>query len=96
MALAPAQFNLLLRRYPQGDGTELDHIRSIITEGVVKAPNLKKGGVILASGQQYASLVLGQDMTVGYNGPAGDALDFFVTETLALLIRAPESICVLK
>ena len=96
MALAPAQYNLLYRRYPQGDGTELDHIRSIVTEGVVKAPGLKKGGILLASGQQYASLVLGQDMTVGYNGPVGDALDFFVTESLALLIRAPEAICVLK
>ena len=96
MALAPSQYNLLLRRYPQGDGTELDHIRSIVTEGVVKAPNLKKGGVLLASGQQYASLAIGQDMAVGYNGPAGDALEFFITETLALLIRAPEAICVLK
>ena len=50
----------------------------------------------MASGQQYASLAIGQDMTVGYNEPAGDALDFFITETLALLIRAPEAICVLK
>ena len=96
MALAPAQFNLLLRRYPQGDGTELDHIRTIVTEGVVKAPGLKKGGVLLASGQQYVSLVIGQDMTVGYNGPVEDSLDFFILETLALLIRAPEAICVLK
>jgi len=96
MALAPAQYNLLLRRYPQGDGTELDHLRTIVTEGVIKAPGLKKGGVLLASGQQYASLVIGQDMAVGYNGPAGDALDFFITESLALLIRTPEAICVLK
>jgi uncharacterized linocin/CFP29 family protein len=96
MALSPAQFNLLLRRYPQGDGTELDHIRTIVSEGIVKAPAIKKGGVIMASGQQYASLALGQDMTVGYNGPIGDGLDFFIMETLALLIRAPEAICVLK
>ena len=31
MALAPAQYNLLLRRYPQGDGTELDHVRRSCT-----------------------------------------------------------------
>ncbi len=53
MALAPAQYNLLLRRYPQGDGTELDHIRTILSGDVVKAPVLKKGGVLLASGRQY-------------------------------------------
>jgi uncharacterized linocin/CFP29 family protein len=96
MALAPALYNLLLRRYPQGDGTELDHIRSIVSDGVVKAPVLKKGGVILASGRQFMTIVVGQDMTVGYNGPAGDSLDFYVIASLALLIRAPEAICVLK
>ncbi len=96
MALAPSLFNLLLRRYPQGDGTELDHIRTIVSEGVVKAPLLKKGGVLLASGRQFCSLCIGQDMAVGYNGPAGDTLEFYVVESLALLIRAPEAICVLK
>ena len=96
MALAPSLYNLLFRRYPQGDGTELDHIRSIVSDGVVKAPVLKKGGVILASGRQYMTIVVGQDMTVGYNGPVGDSLDFYVIASLALLIRAPEAICVLK
>jgi uncharacterized linocin/CFP29 family protein len=95
MALAPAQYNLLLRRYPQGDGTELDHIRTILAGDVIKAPVLKKGGVLIASGRQYCSLVIGQDMSVGYNGPSGDALEFSVSESLALLIRAPEAICVL-
>ena len=96
MALAPSLYNLLLRRYPQGDGTELDHIRNIVTDGVVKAPVLKKGGVLLASGRQYATIVVGQDMTIAFNGPVGDGLDFYVIESLALLIRAPEAICVLK
>jgi len=96
MALAPSLYNLLLRRYPQGDGTELDHIRTIVTEGVVKAPAIKKGGVLLASGRQYCSLVIGQDMSLGYNGPSGDNLEFYIAETLSLLIRVPEAICVLK
>ncbi|MGA2120957.1 MAG: family 1 encapsulin nanocompartment shell protein [Methanoregula sp.] len=95
MGLAPAQYNLLLRRYPQGDGTELDHIRTIIGGDVIKAPVLKKGGVLLASGRQFCSLVIGQDMSIGYNGPAGDALEFSISESLALLIRVPEAICVL-
>ncbi|MGA2918720.1 family 1 encapsulin nanocompartment shell protein [Methanoregula sp.] len=95
MGLAPAQYNLLLRRYPQGDGTELDHVRTILGGDVVKAPVLKKGGVLLASGRQYCSIVIGQDMSIGYNGPAGDSLEFSISESLALLIRAPEAICVL-
>ncbi len=96
MALAPAEYNLLLRRYPQGDGTELDHIRTIVTEGVVKAPGLKKGGVLLASGSYFTSLVIGQDMTIGYIGPEGNNMLFHVIESLALLVKVPASICVLK
>ena len=96
MALAPSLYNLLLRRYPQGDGTELDHIQRIVTDGVVKAPVLKKGGVLLASGRQYATIVVGQDMTIAFNGPVDNGLDFYVIESLALLIHAPEAICVLK
>ena len=96
LALAPAEYNLLLRRYPQGEGTELDHIRSFITEGVVKAPALKKGGVLLASGNQYTSLAIGQDMAIGYIGPEGNDLIFHVIESLALVIKVPASICVLK
>ena len=96
MALAPAQYNLLLRRHPQGDGTELDHCRTILAGDVIKATVLKKGGVVLASGRQYSSLVMGQDMSIGYNGPCEDSFEFSISESLALLIRAPESICVLK
>jgi uncharacterized linocin/CFP29 family protein len=96
MALAPSLYNLLLRRYPQGDGTELDHIRTIVPEGIVKAPVLKKGGVLLASGRQFCSLGIGQDMAVGYNGPVGDTLEFYVMESLALLIHVPEAVCILK
>jgi len=95
LGLAPSRYNLLMRRYPQGDGTELDHIRSIIGGDVVKAPALKSGGVLLASGKQYCSIVIGQDMSIGFVGPAGDAYEFSISESLALFIRAPEAICVL-
>lgn len=96
LALAPSRYNLLFRRYLQGQSTELEHIRAIVTDGVYKAPALKSGGVLLASGRRYASIVLGQDMTVGFIGPIGDSLEFSITESLALLVREPSSICVLK
>jgi len=96
MALAPSLYNLLLRRYPQGDGTELDHIRSIIAGDVIKAASIKKGGILLASGRQYCSLVVGQDMSIGYNGPSGDHLEFCISESLALRIRYPAAICMLR
>lgn len=96
LALSPARFNLLYRRYLQGIGTELEHIRTIVTDGVFKAPVMKSGGVLLATGKKYASLPLGQDMAAGFVGPMGDSFEFSVSESLALLIREPASICVLK
>ncbi|MDD1719164.1 MAG: bacteriocin family protein [Methanoregulaceae archaeon] len=95
LALSPARYNLLLRRYPQG-GTELEHLHYMATSGIVKSPVLEGGGVLIASGKQYASIAIGQDMAVGFTGPAGENLEFTVSESLAPLIREPAAICVLE
>lgn len=96
LALAPAQYNLLLRRYPQGEGTELEHVEEIVGGGIVKAPALKKGGVLLAADPGVGSIVLGQDMKIGFSGPTEESLNFYVSESIALLINIPQAICVLK
>jgi uncharacterized linocin/CFP29 family protein len=96
MGLAPARYNLLFRRYPQGEGTELDHMKSIVTGGIFKVPVLGDGGVLLASGKQYAEIVLGQDMSVGFIGPAGENLEFSISESLVPVIHTPGAVCVLK
>ncbi|MDD1669516.1 MAG: bacteriocin family protein [Methanomicrobiales archaeon] len=96
LGLAPARYNLLLRRYPQGEGTELDHLRAIAGAGIIKVPALGDGGVLLASGRQYAEIVLGQDMSVGFIGPAGENLEFSISESLVPVIHTPGAVCVLK
>jgi uncharacterized linocin/CFP29 family protein len=96
LALAPARYNLLLRRYPTGNATELEHVQTAVTEGVFKAPGLESGGILLASGRQYATIILGQDMTVGFVGPVGERLEFTVSESLTPYIKQPKAICLLK
>jgi uncharacterized linocin/CFP29 family protein len=96
LALTPARYNLLLRLYPRGPYTELEHVQTMVTDGVFKAPILKTGGVLLASGRQFASIVLGQDMAIGFIGPVEGKLEFAISESLAPLIRQPQAICVLK
>jgi uncharacterized linocin/CFP29 family protein len=96
LALAPARYNLLFRLYSRGNQSEIEHLRTMVTEGVVKAPVLESGGVLLASGRQYASIVLGQDMQIGFIGPAGREIEFAISESLALHIRQAGAICVLK
>ena len=96
LALSPSRYNLLFRRYPRGNFSEMEHVKTMVTEGVFKAPILEGGGVLLASGRQFASIVLGQDMTIGFIGPSGEEIEFSISESLAPLIRQPQAICVLK
>ncbi len=96
LALAPDRYNLLFRRYPQGPSTELGHLRTLVTEGIVKAPAIQSGGVLLASGRQFASIVLGQDLLTGFVGPSGGDYEFTVSESLALRLLQPAAVCVLK
>lgn len=96
LALAPARYNRLFRRYERGNQTEIEHVQALVTEGVFKAPGLEDGGVLLATGRQYASIVMAQDMTVGFIGPEGDRVAFTVSESLVPRIRRPQAICVLE
>ncbi len=96
LALAPARYNHLFRRYERGNVSEMEHVKTMVTDGVHKAPVLNDGGVLLATGRQYASIVMGQDMTVGFIGPEGDRIAFTVSESLVARIRRPDAICVLE
>lgn len=96
LALSAPRYNTLFRRYPQGQMTELAHVRQIVTDGVVKAAPLDEGGILVASGRQFASVVLGQDLAVGFVGPDGTDYEFTISETLALRLPIPEAVCVLK
>jgi len=96
LALAPARYNLLLRLYTRGNKSEMEHVRTMATQGVFKAPVLKGGGVLLSTGRQYASIALGQDMSIAFIGPAGNEIEFMILESLALYVRRPQAICILK
>ena len=96
LALPPARYNLLFRLYPRGKQSELEHVQTIVSEGVFKAPILESGGVLLAANVRCASIVLGQDMSIGYTGPAGDRQEFSISESLTVRIRQPGAICVLE
>jgi uncharacterized linocin/CFP29 family protein len=96
LALTPDRYNLLLRRYRQGNMTELQHIASIVTDGVVKAPAIASGGVLLASGREFASIALGQDLKTGFIGPDGRDFEFSISESLALRLLQPAAVCVLR
>jgi len=95
LALSPSRYDTLYRRHPIGAFSELEQIQTIATEGVFKAPVLEKGGLILNTGRIYASIVLGQDMTIAFIGPTKENLEFAIVESLALIVRRPGAVCAL-
>lgn len=96
LALSPSLYNKLFRRYPQGNTLELEHLRSLITGGITKIPAIASGGVLLAYGRQYASILIGQDLATGFEGPSGRSYTFVVSESVALWLKDPGSVCVLQ
>jgi len=96
LGLAPELYNLLLRRYQQGNQTELSHVETIVGGRVLKASSIAKGGVLMADGKHFASIVIGQDLTAGFIGPNGPNYEFKVTESIVPRITVPQAVCVLS
>src|SRR5215510_12809914 len=89
LALAPALYNNLFRRYPGSDLLQIEHLKRLCTRGIVKT-NID-GGVLVAN--DVGSIVLGQDLQIAYLSPDAAHENFAVTESLVLKIDAPDAIC---
>ena len=95
-ALAPSLYNALYLRYPDSDLLQMEQAQEIVTGGIAKAVSLKTGGVVLATGRYFATIVMGQDMTPAFVGPSGTNYEFVVLESLTPRIIIPQTICVLE
>ncbi len=89
LALAPALYNNLFRRYPGSDLLQIEHLKRLCTRGIVKAQI--EGGVLVA--KDVGSIVLGQDLQIAYLTSDAAHENFAVTESLVLKIEAPDAIC---
>lgn len=96
LALSTTLYNKLFRRYPNTETIELEHLKSLVTDGIIKSAAITSGGVLVASGIEYASIVLGQDLVAGFEGPSARDYVFSLSETLALRLIIPKSICILE
>lgn len=92
LGLSPRRYNQLF--YTETCWTAYQMISQIV-RSIVKLPALKDGGVLVAEGRQYASIVIGQDLSLGFIGPTRDGLEFSLSESLVLLVREPRAIHVL-
>jgi uncharacterized linocin/CFP29 family protein len=94
----PVTYAKLLRPV-QGQGAQLEVklVEQIATGGIFQTPALKENeAVVIASGQENLDLAVGQDLVTAYLGPDGLDHVFRLIETVALRIKRPGAICVLK
>ena len=89
LALAPALYNNLFRRYAGSDILQIEHLKRLCTRGIVKAAI--EGGVLVAP--DVGPIILGQDLQVSYLGPDAAHYNFTLSESLVLKIEAPDAIC---
>ncbi|MFW6138279.1 MAG: family 1 encapsulin nanocompartment shell protein [Spirochaetota bacterium] len=96
LALSPERYNMLYRIYERGSMSEIEHLKSIVKEGIFKAPVLKNGGVMVCPVPHMTSITLGQDMQIGFIGPTADEMEFYISESIALNLQLPQAVCILE
>jgi uncharacterized linocin/CFP29 family protein len=89
LALSPALYNNLFRRYAGSDLLQIEHLKRLCTRGIVKAPI--EHGVLVS--RDVGSIILGQDMHISHLGPDAAHENFAVSESAVLKIDAPDAIC---
>lgn len=89
LALSPEWYNSLYRLYDGTDMLQLKHFSRIFTRGVFKAPI--EGGAVLDP--RAATLIVGQDLRVGYASGDGTHHGLFMSESLVLRIDDAAAIC---
>jgi uncharacterized linocin/CFP29 family protein len=89
LALSPALYNGLYRRYSGTDMLQVEHLKRLCSRGVYKAPI--EGAVLVDP--RAARLVMGQDLLAGYTKQDGVHCEMFLSESLAVVIDDPKAIC---
>jgi uncharacterized linocin/CFP29 family protein len=97
LALAPDLYNSLFHKYSDSDLLRIEHLRSLIREGLFKSSVLEPGtGVLLVNTGDVARLVLGEDLKIAYRRIDGMFHRFMVVESLVVDVIRPEGICILR
>lgn len=91
LVLPPLHHNNLFRHYENTDMLQVEHLKSLCTNGVYKAAVDRP---VLVD-EHVGVLVMGQDLRVGYAGSDGIHYHLFACESLVLRLDEPGAVCVL-
>lgn len=95
VAVAPRRYYQLLRPHAGTALTPYEQLRHAFEGGIVKAPALADGAVIVLRTGSGPRLVVGQELTAAYDGREGIFHRVSLVESVTLLPGAPGSVAVL-
>lgn len=96
VAVASHRFYQLLRPYPGSSLTPHAQLLPAFTAGIVKAPALADGAVIVVRSPSGPRAVVGQELAAAYDGREGIFHRFSLVESVTLLPGVPGSVAVLR
>jgi uncharacterized linocin/CFP29 family protein len=96
VAVSAARFYQLLRPYPGSSLTPHAQLLPAFAGGIVKAPALQDGAVIVVRSASGPRAVIGQELAAAYDGREGIFHRISLVESVTLLPGTPGSVAVLR
>lgn len=97
LVMSPSLYTALQRIMGDTGRLEIDHVRDLMHGSVYFSPTLKaKEAFLLGSAPYHMDLAVAQDMVIAYLGNDGLDHQFRLMEKLALRVKRPDAICILK
>lgn len=95
-ALSPGRYYQLLRPYAGSALTPYQQLLPVFEAGIVKAPALADGALVVERSESGPKVVVGQELTAAYDGREGIFHLISLIESVTLLPGAPGSVALLR
>lgn len=95
-ALSPSRYYQLLRPYSGSALTPYQQLLPAFEAGIVKAPALADGALVVERTESGPKVVVGQELTAAYDGREGIFHLISLVESVTLLPGAPGSVALLR
>ncbi len=96
VALAPPRYYQLLRPHAGIALTPYQQLQPAFEGGIVKAPALSDGAIVVLRSESGPRAVVGQELTATYDGREGVFHRISLVESVALLPGVPGSVAILR
>lgn len=95
-AVSPARYYALLRPHPASGVSPLEQLRPAFEGGIVKAPALARGALVVMRSASGPRVVVGEELSAAYDGREGIFHRISLVESVTLLPGVPGSVAVLR